>query len=227
MSFRLRALIAGSAVALLVGTASMVASAVGTSRAPLDEAVGSRAAQAGHPAVHPPGDGLRRAGTTVNVVDFSFSPQRLVAPVGSNVTWTFSDSTRHSTTSSQAAFWDSGLRSKGATYSRVFTSAGTFAYNCTPHSYMTASVIVAVKAAGSPAAGWKLTWATVAGAGATTYDVQMRKPGSTAWTAFRTATRGVGATFNPTRAGTYAVRARTNGSGGRSGWSPVRSLPVS
>ena len=47
----------------------------------------------------------------------------------------------HSVTADDGSF-DSGLIDSGRTFERVFDRAGSYAYHCTPHPFMTARVIV-------------------------------------------------------------------------------------
>jgi hypothetical protein len=108
-----------------------------------------------------------------------------------------------------------------------FRSSGTYPYHCIPHPHMTGSVKVRLLGSGSPTAGWLVRWATANGSSVIDYDVQVRKPGSTAWTPFRTDTTAQTARFNPARNGTYSFRARTARDGASSGWSPVKKLKVS
>ena len=167
----------------------------------------------------------RQAAAAVTVADMAFSPASVTTSLGGSVTWTFQDATAHTTTSDQG-FWDSGTKSGGATYARTFTSAGTFAYDCSIHSMMRGSVKVPVTASGKASAGYQLTWATVKGAGGITYDVQT-KLGSGKWVPLKTATTGTHAKFNPAKAGKYQVRARTAKGGSRSGWSPTVTVTIS
>jgi plastocyanin len=163
-------------------------------------------------------------GVTVDVVNMAFSPKTVTVPVGGSVTWSFGDAVQHTTTSNQG-FWNSGPKSSGDTYTHTFGSSGSYAYHCSIHTTMRGTVRVPVSATGSPAGGWTLRWSTAAGAGGTTFDVQVRKPGSTTWKPLRTDTTKPSARFNPAAAGRYAVRARTD-SGGTSGWSPAKSLTI-
>lgn len=79
--------------------------------------------------------------TVISVVNFSFGPKTLTVPVGSTVTWRFEDSARHNVTAEGKSFASKDL-SGGATYSFRFNKAGTYAYLCTIHQYMTGQVIV-------------------------------------------------------------------------------------
>ena len=85
----------------------------------------------------------------------AFSPAAVSTTLGGAVTWTFQDSVAHTSTSDQG-FWDSGIKSGGATYARTFTSAGTFAYHCTIHSMMRGTVKVPLTASGTASKGYKL-----------------------------------------------------------------------
>ena len=84
-----------------------------------------------------------------------FSPSSLTIHPGDTVRWTFAGS-GHSTTSGSPGMpngiWDSGIRNQGATFTRTFSSAGTFPYYCTPHGGccgMTGTIMV-VNAAPTP-----------------------------------------------------------------------------
>lgn len=157
------------------------------------------------------------AGPTVSVADMRFTPATLRTRLGTTVTWSFPDPMAHTTTSNQG-FWDSGARSGGQTFARTFGSAGKYGYRCTIHPSMTGAVLVPVRRTGSSGSGWTLRWATAAGSGGTTYDVQVRK-GSGSWQALRTDTTAPSAGF--ARVGTWSVRARTSRGSATSGWSPA------
>ncbi len=65
-----------------------------------------------------------------------FTPQNVTIHVGDTVQWTWAAS-GHSTTSGTPGLpdgiWDSGVQNSGFVFNQTFTSAGTFAYYCTPH----------------------------------------------------------------------------------------------
>ena len=166
-----------------------------------------------------------RAGASVTVADMAFSPGSVTVGLGQSVTWTFQDATAHTSTSDQA-FWDSGTKSGGATYSRAFTSAGTFAYHCTFHSMMRGKVAVPVTVTGAPNTGWTFRWATKKGKGGITFDVQTRL-GSGKWKPLVSGVTTTSKKFDPARAGSYSVRARTAKGGSRSGWSPTVTVTIS
>ncbi|MEW2624595.1 plastocyanin/azurin family copper-binding protein [Streptomyces sp. NPDC048106] len=82
-------------------------------------------------------------GGAVAIKNFAFSPATLKVKVGTTVTWTNQDTDAHTVTSAKA---DGPLRSAAlathATYSHTFTKPGTYAYLCTIHPFMTATVEV-------------------------------------------------------------------------------------
>jgi LPXTG-motif cell wall-anchored protein len=86
----------------------------------------------------------------VTIKDFSFGPKTLTINTGDSVTWTNQGPTGHSTTA-KGGGWDSGVLSAGKSFSHTFTQAGTYQYFCTPHPFMTATIVV--KAASSSSGG--------------------------------------------------------------------------
>ncbi len=77
---------------------------------------------------------------------------------------------------------------------------------------------------GSPA---HLRWATAGAPDGMVFDVQVQRPGSDRFTAFRTATPSHGTTFTPALAGSWRFRARMHPSGQPgTGYSPVRVVHV-
>jgi plastocyanin len=166
-----------------------------------------------------------RADAAVTVANFTFTPARARVGLGGQVTWTFPEMMAHTTTSDNG-FWNSGHRSDGATFVRTFQTAGTYPYHCSIHTFMHGRVLVPLTATGSAARGWHLHWASAMPAGSSV-DVQVRKPGSSAWSPLRTRTTRLGAAYHPAKAGRYALRARTHRKAHTSGWSPVRTIQVS
>ena len=57
------------------------------------------------------------------------------------MTWTNNGPSVHTVTADDGSF-DSGNISVGKTFSHTFQTAGTFAYHCTIHPFMKATVIV-------------------------------------------------------------------------------------
>jgi plastocyanin len=80
-------------------------------------------------------------GNAVTVQNFAFAPATLEVAVGTTVTWTNQDSTGHTVTADDGSF-DSKTIASGQTFSQAFPTAGTFAYHCSIHSTMTATITV-------------------------------------------------------------------------------------
>lgn len=79
------------------------------------------------------------AANSVSIANYAFSPATLTVPVGTTVTWTNQDGSNH-----LVKFTDAGserLR-KGASYTRTFTAAGRYPYECAIHPSMTGTVVV-------------------------------------------------------------------------------------
>lgn len=87
----------------------------------------------------PPSSGSDTA--AVNIDNFAFNPGDLTVSVGTTVTWTNAQATEHTVTGDDENF-DSANLPEGASFSQVFDTAGTFAYHCTIHPSMTATVTV-------------------------------------------------------------------------------------
>jgi plastocyanin len=80
-------------------------------------------------------------GSEVAIADFVFEPSTLTVTVGTEVTWTNEHTLAHTATADDESF-DSGSLGQGESFSRTFDTPGTFAYHCTIHPSMTATVIV-------------------------------------------------------------------------------------
>ncbi|HXE58835.1 MAG TPA: cupredoxin family copper-binding protein [Gemmatimonadales bacterium] len=82
--------------------------------------------------------------TLVVIRDFAFQPAELRVRPGTKVAWvncSAAGDPAHTSTADGGA-WDSPSLGAGATFSRVFDQAGTFAYHCEPHPFMTGRVVV-------------------------------------------------------------------------------------
>ena len=71
----------------------------------------------------------------------AFAPSPIAVSVGGTVTWANNDNVAHTSTADGGA-WNSGSIAPGATFSRTFSSAGTFQYHCTIHPGMVGTVNV-------------------------------------------------------------------------------------
>jgi plastocyanin len=77
----------------------------------------------------------------VNISGFAFDPGTVTIKVGDTVTWTNQDAAVHTVAAADQS-WKSDNLSKGASFSRTFTAAGTFAYICGVHTSMKGTVVV-------------------------------------------------------------------------------------
>lgn len=86
---------------------------------------------------------------TVEILDSSFSPQDLTISEGDTVTWINYGNMVHTSTSGtncdDDGRWDSGELVPEASFSYVFTTAGTFDYFCIPHCEMGMTGTIAVE----------------------------------------------------------------------------------
>jgi plastocyanin len=72
---------------------------------------------------------------------WGFTPVDLVVQTGTTITWRNNGRNMHTVSADDKTF-ESGELAPGATWSMRFDSPGTFAYHCTPHPWMKASVRV-------------------------------------------------------------------------------------
>jgi plastocyanin len=75
----------------------------------------------------------------VFIQGMAFNPSSITVAANTTVTWTNKDAVSHTVTSNTGLF-DSGLISTNGTFSFKFVAAGSYAYHCTPHPSMTATV---------------------------------------------------------------------------------------
>jgi plastocyanin len=113
--------------------ASAAASAAGPSEAAPTEAAPSEAAPSEAPAAG--------GGDAVTIKNFAFGPASLSVVAGSTVTWTNDDSAAHTATADDGSF-DSSSIAPGSTFSQTFDAAGMFAYHCSIHPDMKATIEV-------------------------------------------------------------------------------------
>jgi plastocyanin len=105
---------------------------------------------------------------TVTIKDFSYTPKSITVNVGDTVDWTNNGPAGHSATSDKGGLWDTGVLSKGSSGSHTFNQAGTFAYHCTPHPFMKATITVAGSGGSSSSNGSGSSGAGSTGSGSGT-----------------------------------------------------------
>jgi plastocyanin len=85
--------------------------------------------------------GAAGSANAVTIVDFAFQPSSLSVAKGTAVKWTNTASRGHTVTADDATFTSDTIAG-GGTFSHTFDTAGTFAYHCSIHSQMKATVTV-------------------------------------------------------------------------------------
>ena len=84
-------------------------------------------------------------GDKISIVDNdgsdSYSPNPVEIAAGDTVTWVNDDSTVHTATANDGTF-DSGILSRGDTFSFTFDSEGEYPYFCDVHPNMVGTVVV-------------------------------------------------------------------------------------
>jgi plastocyanin len=93
----------------------------------------------------------KASGVTIKITDYKFGPAATSVPVGTKVTWINTDSVPHTVSVTKGPVkFDSGLLSKGESFSYTFKTAGTYSYYCAVHPDMKATITV-TSAAPAPA----------------------------------------------------------------------------
>jgi plastocyanin len=170
----------------------------------------------------------------VSVQNFTFIPATAKAALGGTVTWTFRDAVAHtSKDASGMGLWASIPLKSGQTFALAFKAAGTYAYICQIHPTMRGSVSVPMKFSpkkGGTGTTYTITWATAAPPAGFVFDVQIKRPGSAGFSAFRTGVTALSATFRPDAGtGSYQFRARLRNTANNtmSGFSAAKGIKVS
>ena len=73
-----------------------------------------------------------------------YSNTNLTVAVGATVVWINNDNMIHTVTADDGSF-NSGDIQVNASYSRTFSSTGTYPYHCIHHTYMTGTIVVVTK----------------------------------------------------------------------------------
>jgi plastocyanin len=79
---------------------------------------------------------------TVSIWVFSFHPSTVRIVPGTTVEWINRCSTERTATANDGSSFDTGEIEQGQTKTFTFTKAGTYAYHCSLHPFMTGVVIV-------------------------------------------------------------------------------------
>jgi plastocyanin len=73
---------------------------------------------------------------------WQFDPARIEVAPGTTVVWVNKSDTAHTVTGKDLAFEDSGPIAPGETFRELFTDPGEYDYFCSPHPFMTGTVVV-------------------------------------------------------------------------------------
>ncbi len=170
--------------------------------------------------------------TTIDVKDFAFSPTSRAPAQDTAVLFRFLGPSQHTVTdTSGMGLFDSGPLPPGTTYTVPVIGAGVYPFACSIHPSMTGVLKVAVLASpssGSPTSSFAIQWATGPAPTGFVFDVQIKRPGTTAWKAFATDTTVGQLAFMPDKGtGTYSFRARTQVAGGAgTQWTAAKTISV-
>lgn len=78
----------------------------------------------------------------IKIDNFSFSPQTITVPAGTQITWTNQDDIPHTVVSDDKTTFKSRALDTDEKFSFTFTKPGSYTYFCSIHPKMTAKVIV-------------------------------------------------------------------------------------
>jgi plastocyanin len=86
--------------------------------------------------------GEKAPGKQITIDNFSFGPQMLTVPAGTQVTWVNHDDIPHTVVSEDLTTFRSRALDTDESWSFTFTKPGTYTYFCSIHPKMTAKVVV-------------------------------------------------------------------------------------
>lgn len=78
----------------------------------------------------------------IKIDNFSFVPQTVTVPAGTQVVWTNADDIPHTVISDDKTPLKSKVLDTDEKFTFTFTKAGTYSYFCSLHPHMTAKVVV-------------------------------------------------------------------------------------
>ena len=79
--------------------------------------------------------------TEIAIQNFAFIPSSITIKAGDTLRWTNRDSAPHTVSSDDNTF-ESGTMNQGQTFQFTFKTPGTYAYHCSVHPNMKATVVV-------------------------------------------------------------------------------------
>jgi plastocyanin len=81
------------------------------------------------------------SGDAVTIDNFKFSPATLTVTAGTRITVTNDDSTAHTATADDGNSFDTGTLDPGASRTIAVPKAGSYAYHCSIHPFMKATIV--------------------------------------------------------------------------------------
>jgi HYR domain len=169
------------------------------------------------------------------VRDAGVLPSKTSSGFGTTLAWSIDPAAAqpHSVTDgSGMGLFDSGLRAPGGSFTYSFPAAGTYKLtdSATGHASTVSVAMTATPRSGTLGTSFAIGWAAAGPPPGYAYDVQVRRPGTTAYADVQPATSEPSATFTPDAgAGTYYFRSRlrNTNNGASSGWSSPKPITVS
>jgi plastocyanin len=92
------------------------------------------------PGLSPSGPAAQPA-ASISISNFAFAPATITVKPGQAITFTNGDPVTHTSTS-VAGGWDSGDIAPGGSFTTTLQQPGTYAYQCSIHPFMQATVVV-------------------------------------------------------------------------------------
>ena len=172
-------------------------------------------------------------GTVVSIGDSGFSPTDATGhDIGTSVEWTNHGTTNHTVTDSTGmGLFGSGTIKPGGTYTVPFTAACVYKYKDTLHTTLTGTVkapVLVSPDSGTTSTTFTIQWATVPPAAGFVYDVQIKRPGATAFSNWIMGTSTMSSSFVPDKGtGTYSFKAHVKKSSSGSSCTYSSSVSIS
>lgn len=169
---------------------------------------------------------------TIDVKDFAFAPTSRIPAQDTSVLFRFLGPSQHTVTDTTGmGLFDSGPMPAGTTYMVPVLGAGQYPFACTIHPAMTGVLkvgMVVTPSSGTTTTAFTVRWALEEAPAGYVFDVQVKRPGTTAWKPLASDTTAGQLSFTPNKgAGTYSFRAHTQLAGGSATkWSVAKSITV-
>jgi hypothetical protein len=149
--------------------------------------------------------------------------------------WNFAvaNATTHSVSdASGMSLFDSGPRVPGGSFTYTFNAAGSYPIidQATGHKSTLKVSMTVAPGSGTTTTAFTLSFAATSATAGYAYDLQVKRPGATAYTDLAAGTPAPSASFTPdSGVGTYSFRARirNTSNGASTGWSSAKTITVS